>query len=87
MQDIPENTRIYSHQLRGGFEAGERKDFTQTLLFISSTPISINTESLTTQFFLNDQISQFQVSINLISSEGKLMHQKSLIQSTKSVYN
>jgi len=37
MQDIPENTRSYSHELREGWSKfSDRIDFTQTVLFVSS---------------------------------------------------
>jgi hypothetical protein len=85
MENIPKNSRVYSHQLRGGFKSGERSDLTQTLLFKSSELLSDDLE-FTSQFYLSDQVSQFQISVNIISSKGTILHKNFYITSSKQVY-
>ena len=85
MTKIKDNSRYYSHPLRKDFDKfGERKDFTQTLLFASAVKIDRDMRPLA--FRLNDQISQFQVSVSMFSADGSFGFSKSKIISNKNVY-
>jgi len=71
---IKENSRIYQHELRRGYKKLERIDFTQTLVFISGMEVRKKDDGsyeFATEFALNDQVSQFQILVNLYTSSGK----------------
>jgi len=89
---IPSNTRDYSHQLRANYDKfTTRVDFTQTILFESAQNLtsSVTNEAVkhSSKFFLNDQISQFEISVNVFSSSGKYGIGKKVIKSSTSAYS
>ena len=84
--------RSFQHALRKDWTINSpRIDFTQTLLFQSAKEMIL--DSLTQQlavvseFFLNDQVSTFQIEVNVFSSEGKYGFAKQLLTSSKLVYS
>ena len=88
-KEIKPNTREYAHHLRSNYDKFTRIDFTQTILFLSAkqlTKQSDNTFTLRTSFSLNDQISQFQISVNLFSSKGKQRFLKKQLTSSMGAY-
>jgi uncharacterized protein YfaS (alpha-2-macroglobulin family) len=86
MQGIKSNSRQYSHPLRKDFDKfGPRTDFTQTLLFSSGQQLISGLH--TSSFFLNDQISSFQISVSMFSADGKYAFSKSLLISSKNIYS
>jgi hypothetical protein len=92
MLNIPSNSRTYSHQLREHYDKFmTRVDFTQTILFESAQNLTSSTSGEapkhSTNFFLNDQISQFEISVNLFSSKGKYAIAKKVIKSSTSAYS
>lgn len=92
MLNIPKNSRAYSHPLRDGYnQFGPRVDFTQTVYFESAKELSeqVNeaAQKLSSTFFLNDQISQFQISVNLFTNKGKYGTAKKTLKSSRSVYS
>lgn len=90
-QVIKKNTREYAHQLRAGYDKLTRVDFTQTMLFISAKELKLQdgtkTYKLSTSFALNDQVSQFQISVNLFSNKGKLSTAKKNLVSSMPAYS
>ena len=92
MQDIPQNTRRYSHMLRDRYNRFDpRVDFTQTLLFESAKELvqslEDTTREVTSSFFLNDQVSSFQISVDIFSSNGRYGIAKKTLASSKNLYS
>ena len=77
MLSIPVNTRSYSHLPSN---LSSRSDFTSTLLFFSASSLSHFT------FHLSDQVSQFQILVNVYTPSGKIGTAKKTIISSKNMY-
>ena len=68
-----------------------RVDFTQTLLFESAKELvqslEDTTREVTSSFFLNDQVSSFQISVDIFSSNGRYGIAKKTLASSKNLYS
>ena len=83
---------MYSHALRQGWtKNGPRVDFTQTILFNSAMPLTQglieDKLSVLSDFYFNDQVSQFQIQVNAFSSNGKYGYLEKTLTSSKLVYS
>jgi hypothetical protein len=93
---IEKNTRDYAHNLRADYDRMTRVDFTQTLVFASGKIVALEERanaagnrfySLSNSFNLNDQVSQFRISVNIFSSKGRLSTRQMTLTSALPAYN
>lgn len=65
----------YAHQLRPNYnKLGTRVDFTETILFVPLKQLKGDGNVVTFEadkFFLSDQVSQYEISVDLVSSKGR----------------
>ena len=90
MNDIEKNTRDYFHKIRRDFDRFDRIDFTQTLLFTSAKELEYTRErtyTVSSGFYLNDQVSTFQIQVNLFRSDGKYGFAKRDLVSSMPAYS
>ncbi len=70
--------------MRKGYNASERIDLTETVLFSSSNKIKSGV--LKGQFRLSDLITKFRITVNSIDSKGTIGYKKVNFQSNKQLY-
>lgn len=80
----------YNHQLRSNYnKLGVRVDFTETILFVPMKPLKGDGNIVkfeTDDFFLSDQVTQFQINVDLMSTKGRLGFAKKTFTSALPLY-
>ena len=79
MINIPSNTKNWAHPLRKNYNASERIDLTETVLFSSSN--RIKNGMLKGSFRLSDLITKFRLTANAIDVNGMIGYKKASLQS------
>lgn len=77
--------REYAHQLREGRQAGDRKDFTETLYWNAGVKTNERGEAKVS-FFLSDSVTSFRVMADGFNEAGALGQSDALITSRKPFY-
>lgn len=77
--------REYSHQLRAGRQAGDRKDFTETLYWNAGVKTNERGEAKVS-FFLSDSVTSFRVMADGFNEAGALGQADALVTSRKPFY-
>lgn len=77
--------REYAHQLREGRQAGDRKDFTETLYWNAGVKTNERGEAKVS-FFLSDSVTSFRVMADGFNEAGALGQADALITSRKPFY-
>ena len=88
-RDIPQQdlvmVREYAHQPRPGRRAGDRVDFTETLLWTAGARTDARTGELKASFALSDSVTSFKVLASGFDDHGALGAATSAIQSVRLV--
>ena len=90
MKNIKKNVRAYQHLNRRGYDKLDRVDFAQTVVFESARELKSNNNgayTYNTSFNLNDQVSSFQIEVNVFSTGGKYSFAKKQLVSSRAVYS
>jgi hypothetical protein len=77
--------REYSHRLREGRQAGDRKDFTETLYWNAGVKTNERGEAKVS-FFLSDSVTSFRVMADGFNEAGALGQADALVTSRKPFY-
>jgi hypothetical protein len=78
--------REYAHQGRAERRAGDRVDFTETLLWKAAARTDARTGETTATFVLSDSVTSFKVFANAFDDHGALGATTSAIQSVRPFY-
>jgi len=80
------DVRIYVHDLRPGYQPGQRQDFTETLYWSAGVATDTTTGSATVSFKLNDAVTSFKISADAFDANGALGEGTATIHSIQPFY-
>jgi alpha-2-macroglobulin-like protein len=78
--------RIYAHDLRPGYQPGQRQDFTETVYWAAAVNTAPDTGKATVTFKLSDSVTSFKISADAFDASGRLGEGTATIRSVEPFY-